>query len=85
MILKSSEGKIQSTISIFDIKSGKLNNRISVSDLIFDIIYSTSEKIIAITRNSVYFFNRDLQHFTTYNFENEELLTFNWSNSIITL
>ena len=83
--LKSSEGKIQSTISIFDIKSGKLNNRISVSDLIFDIIYSTSEKIIAITRNSVYFFNRDLQHFTTYNFENEELLKFNWSDSIIAL
>ena len=83
--LKSSEGKIQSTISIFDIKSGKLNNRISVSDLIFDIIYSTSEKIIAITRNSVYFFNRDIQHFTTYNFENEELLKFNWSDNIIAL
>ena len=83
--LKSSEGKIQSTISIFDIKSGKLNDRISVSDLIFDIIYSTSEKIIAITRNSVYFFNRDLQHFTTYNFENEELLKFNWSDNIIAL
>lgn len=83
--LKSSEGKIQSTISVFDIKSGKLNNRISVSDLIFDIICSTSEKIIAITRNSVYFFNRDLQHFTTYNFENEELLKFNWSDNIIAL
>lgn len=83
--LKSSEGNIQSTISIFDLKSGKLNNRINISDLIFDIIYSTSEKIVAITRNSVYFFNQDLQRFTTYDFKNEELLKFNYSNNIIAL
>ena len=83
--LKSSEGNIQSTISVFDLKSGKLNNRINISDLIFDIIYSTSEKIVAITRNSVYFFNQDLQRFTTYDFKNEELLKFNYSNNIIAL
>lgn len=83
--LTSCEGTIKSTVTRFDLNSGKLENSFSIPDLILDIIYPSSDKIAIITRNGVYIMNKYLNVTEKYDFENEELLQFSYSDKLIAL
>ena len=83
--LATANGVINSSVKTFEISTGKLKAQYSTPDLIYDIFYPYSDRVVVVTRNQVYFMNSNLKVIYSYEFASRELSKFAHSDDHIIL